>query len=256
MQACSLCASLPRTQSLERESARILQAGPASPGAAPRGPASLAERSELPGIVWVNSSTSGGGRSWTSAPKCEACSVETFRSPWTTVCSSLKLACTSLRGTLRLRGAPTGTNFTSVWWARRSMSVASGQLFGTAYLKRKFPCRGNRRASSATAVQTSLRASADRRLRPSHSPDSSNSSSDEVCLPYTGPLLQIFFLYLVLNPDQTDSGTGPAGRKVHNVTLPSRFPTRVATRRAGRNQAWVCGAGGRRVVRLAPPFCR
>ena len=61
MQACSLCASLPRTQSLERESARILQAGPASPGAAPRGPASLAERSELPGIVWVNSSTSGGG---------------------------------------------------------------------------------------------------------------------------------------------------------------------------------------------------
>ena len=61
MQVCSLC-SLPRTQSLERESARILQPGPASTGTVSGGPALIAERSELPGIAWVNSSTSRGGQ--------------------------------------------------------------------------------------------------------------------------------------------------------------------------------------------------
>ena len=258
MQACSLCASLPRTQSLERESARILQAGAASPGAAPRGPASLAERSELPGIVWVNSSTSGGGEVLDVRAKMRG-----------VLRGDLQVSVGDGMLVVEARVHEPARDFAAAgrtYWHKFHVCLVGEEVdecgiratFRDSVLevKKKIPCRGNRRVSSATAVQTSLQASADRRLRPSHSPDSSTSSSDEVCLPYTGPLLQIFFLYLVLNPDQTDSGTGPAGRKVHNVTLPSRFPTRVATRRAGRNQAWVCGAGGRRVVRLAPPFCR
>ena len=50
MQACSLCASLPRTQSLERESARILQAGSASPGRAGRGEV-LNVRAKMRGVL-------------------------------------------------------------------------------------------------------------------------------------------------------------------------------------------------------------
>lgn len=59
MHVCSLC-SLPRTESFEREDARLILAD--TPTDAVREPVPLAQRSELPGIEWVKTSTTSQGR--------------------------------------------------------------------------------------------------------------------------------------------------------------------------------------------------